>query len=327
MNIKKILLSVVVIGAVSALAIGGTIAYFSDTETSVGNTISAGVIDISVDGENPWSKKYSDGLQDLKPGEVKDIQFTVKNEGQNPVVLRKMVSVTATADGVTTEPECQEAAGTWDGAAKTCAGGTQNNDLSKAMIYSMTITPEGGSPIVIIPETADVRVNEVASLWVPLGTVPAGKTLTVKQSYRLAAATTNWAQGDSMTFDMTLYAEQKAGEGTPTSVGVVVDNKSGDPDWYSVTDGKLGILNRDGTSYAFNAFGLTASQPYHLVYATTPFSTFTLLAAGTSDASGNLTLSGTNLPASLNGKIWLLSGASGWGTTSENLWEANLINY
>ena len=46
---KKIILSLSVIGVVAAIAVGGTIAYFSDTETSVGNTFTAGTIDISLD--------------------------------------------------------------------------------------------------------------------------------------------------------------------------------------------------------------------------------------------------------------------------------------
>lgn len=49
---KKILISLSVIGAVAAIAVGGTIAYFSDTETSTGNTFTAGELDLKfqVDG-------------------------------------------------------------------------------------------------------------------------------------------------------------------------------------------------------------------------------------------------------------------------------------
>jgi len=46
---KKILISLSIIGAVAAIAIGGTVAYFSDTETSTGNTFTAGSIDLKVD--------------------------------------------------------------------------------------------------------------------------------------------------------------------------------------------------------------------------------------------------------------------------------------
>lgn len=46
---KKILLSLGTIGIVAAVVIGATTAYFSDTETSTGNTFSAGEIDLKID--------------------------------------------------------------------------------------------------------------------------------------------------------------------------------------------------------------------------------------------------------------------------------------
>jgi len=45
---KKILLSVVTIGVVGAIAAGATSAYFSDTETSTGNTFTAGTLDLKL---------------------------------------------------------------------------------------------------------------------------------------------------------------------------------------------------------------------------------------------------------------------------------------
>jgi predicted ribosomally synthesized peptide with SipW-like signal peptide len=49
---KKILLSLLSIGAVAAVAVYATGAYFSDTETSVGNTFIAGDIDLQIDNES-----------------------------------------------------------------------------------------------------------------------------------------------------------------------------------------------------------------------------------------------------------------------------------
>jgi len=46
---KKILISISVIGVVAALAIGATVAFFNDTETSEGNIFTAGSIDLKVD--------------------------------------------------------------------------------------------------------------------------------------------------------------------------------------------------------------------------------------------------------------------------------------
>jgi predicted ribosomally synthesized peptide with SipW-like signal peptide len=46
---KKILMSVAVIGFVGAIAAGATGAFFSDTETSTGNTFTAGSLDLKID--------------------------------------------------------------------------------------------------------------------------------------------------------------------------------------------------------------------------------------------------------------------------------------
>lgn len=48
MSYKRILLSVSMIAFVGALVVGATGAFFSDTETSTGNTFTAGAIDLQV---------------------------------------------------------------------------------------------------------------------------------------------------------------------------------------------------------------------------------------------------------------------------------------
>ena len=46
---KKILLSLSVVAAVAVVVVGATTAFFSDTETSTGNTFTAGELDLLVD--------------------------------------------------------------------------------------------------------------------------------------------------------------------------------------------------------------------------------------------------------------------------------------
>ena len=52
---KKIIMSLSVIAAVSAAVVGGTGAFFSDTETSTGNTFTAGAIDLKVDSQQRYN--------------------------------------------------------------------------------------------------------------------------------------------------------------------------------------------------------------------------------------------------------------------------------
>jgi len=72
---KKILKSLVVIGGILAITAGATSSYFSDTEKSEGNTLSAGVLDLKIkDGDEGWG----DGVvgtwtaEDIKPGDEYD---------------------------------------------------------------------------------------------------------------------------------------------------------------------------------------------------------------------------------------------------------------
>ena len=90
---KRILLSLMTIAVVAAVGIGAARAYFSDTETSVGNTINAGTIDIAVDGDNPWTKTYTEQWSDMKPSYDRTMTFPIKNVGENPLVLWKRIEI------------------------------------------------------------------------------------------------------------------------------------------------------------------------------------------------------------------------------------------
>lgn len=64
---KKVLLSLFVITAVATLAVGSTRALFSDTEDVLGNTVSAGSLDLTVNGEN-GEITYTFNAENMAPG-------------------------------------------------------------------------------------------------------------------------------------------------------------------------------------------------------------------------------------------------------------------
>ena len=72
---KKIIISLCVMGVVAAVVVTGTTAYFSDTETSTGNTFTAGSIDLKIDNECHWSGG------ETCPWEVSDWSETDLEEG------------------------------------------------------------------------------------------------------------------------------------------------------------------------------------------------------------------------------------------------------
>lgn len=58
---KKILISLSIMGAVAAVVVGATTAFFSDTETSTGNTFTAGAIDLKIDNTSYLNGVLQDG--------------------------------------------------------------------------------------------------------------------------------------------------------------------------------------------------------------------------------------------------------------------------
>lgn len=120
----KILISGAVILAAAALIIGGTFAFFSDTETSTGNVLAAGAIDLQIDNESyvtdvngvlvaspNTSWELSDltvekffNFTDLKPGDIGEdtISLHVNN---NDAWVCAAARVTENADVDCTDPE------------------------------------------------------------------------------------------------------------------------------------------------------------------------------------------------------------------------------
>ena len=146
---KKIIISLSVIAAVAAIAIGGTIAYFSDTETSTGNTFTAGEIDLTVDNtsyrsDDNGDMKLSEGttwrelkdleggdlffdFADLKPGDLGEDTVSL-HINSNDAWLCATIDITANDDVTCTEPEL--------GDDSTCdASGSFNGELARDLNF------------------------------------------------------------------------------------------------------------------------------------------------------------------------------------------------
>ena len=353
---KKILISLSVIGIVAAVAIGGTVAYFSDTETSTGNTFSTGVIDINIDGQNYWRESWA--IEDMKPCETGYINFEIRNPGDNPVNVWKTIKNITTDDGKITEPECEHGGGVWDYNNQACdisGGYTPKHDLHGWMNYDLSvIVPIVNNPNdwyqTIYEDSDDKRISQINGQRIFLGMIPADGTMEVTQSYHLIPETTNWAQADTMTFDIEIYAEQLKGE-------LVLENKTGDPDWKIKEDSTNGTLTYNLTSptfdYTFEATGLLINGGYSLIYYADPWpgigdpnpigaliATFTAVNGDISSISGSIELD-RNLPEKGSdqnypegAKIWLVPstdytkdiGMTAWNPDNY-LFETALITY
>ena len=123
---KSILLSLALIGVVGAIATGATISYFSDTETSTGNTFTAGAIDLTIDNESyvtnnegvlvespntSWGLDDLTGqlffdFSDLKPGDIGEDTISL-HVNSNDAWACMSVAITGTPENNQSEPEAQ----------------------------------------------------------------------------------------------------------------------------------------------------------------------------------------------------------------------------
>ena len=346
---KKILLSVAIIGAVAAIVIGATTAYFSDTETSTGNTFTAGTIDIAIDGTNPWTGKYNIG--DLKPGETGNINFDIQNVGTNPVNVSKNLSnwnestgstgyPCANAGDVSSEPEC---------VAAQANSNVDKNDVQSQLVYDLSVKVyrnAGESNLIwwqaIYTDADGKSISQIypnANTYVALGMIPVGGHMKVTQSYHFNANAGNEYQGDALSFDITIKGDQLLQANGAT---VTLENKGGAPDW-KILDGNDGIngvltYNTMGATfdYAFSAH-VTQNGAYTLIYPG-PSGDYPCVGSkviGSGIASGGaINFNGSvDLGSIANGKVWLVPSADYNGTimtnwhNDQNLYETALINY
>lgn len=312
---RSILFSLLLISAVVAVIAGATTAYFSDTETGTG-TFSAGVIDIAVDGDNPWEGDFT--MADLKPSETDYVNFTIQNPNENPVVVWKHIGNVATSGGA--HPESEWAADPDD----------EINHIHRVTNYDLMV-----DDTVIFADADNLTVHDIRSMWMPLGCILPGGSLDVEQSYHMRGEDTgNWAQGDVMTFDIDLYAEQLLGTGPgQLSYKLFLDNKTGEEDWCFIADGTWGIFTWSSPG-ELTAQGLTPSTDYTLITYPDPWpgSGLVEICSGTSDANGDLSLSPCDPPPGYEGKIWLVLSSDvgagemiGWHP-DDYLFEANLVS-
>lgn len=341
-KMKKIIFSLAMIAAVAAIAVGGTMAYFSDTETTTGNTFTAGTIDIDIDGENAWTSHYDIG--DLKPGEVGYINFEINNVGKNPVniskTLKTIVGTGGDANydcnnrGVSSEPECE------------VEGGTAIDNIQTQIVYDLSVEVYVGGNLIwwqtIYSEEDNQSIANVygpqGGDYVDLGMIPVGGYMLVTQSYHFSALAGNEYQGDGLTFDIEIKADQMAQEDGYTTVAL--ENKDGAPDWNIIEDGVEGTLSykTKGAEFVYTFTGdVNVEGNYTLLYVgpTNDYPATSSVVLGTaSSASLAITISGQVATGDIiNGKIWLIPTSSYVGGVMTSwpeaniLFETGLINY
>ena len=92
---RKVALTAAAVAMVGTLAVGGTLAWFTDTETAT-NVVTTGNVDITLDedgGDDGVADKDGLKYEDVMPGDVFDKKVTIGNEG-NDAYVRATIEVT-----------------------------------------------------------------------------------------------------------------------------------------------------------------------------------------------------------------------------------------
>jgi len=96
---KKILISLSVIGLVAAIVVGGTWAYFSDTEESTGNTFSSGTMDFRIARPGDTAHRIFN-VSNLKPGQVVTGYLAVVNDSTEGLDMKWEAWIPDFSDGL-----------------------------------------------------------------------------------------------------------------------------------------------------------------------------------------------------------------------------------
>lgn len=225
---KKILLSLAMIAMVSAVAVGATKAYFSDTETVLGNTFAAGKLDLELGAGNPIPFSVSN----LVPGQSGTGKVTLTNttgsiDGDLDVKIANFVQ---SEGGPLTEPEISagdyENGGDLDlsfvivGYLDVNRDGTFNaGDIQLAYNGQKAVYPGfwGG---IFDGHYAPVSGNLVG--WNDIMTMTAGQSVDLVLMWQLPTTWTypvynqNIVQTDTLGFDVLTSLEQVGGSGGVT---------------------------------------------------------------------------------------------------------------
>jgi len=215
---KKILASMVIIAVASMLLGAGTVAYFSDTETSTGNTFTVStespnlIVWWPVPPYNIEATKYDDesgkplptlfDVSDLEPGDSGETRCHVNNIGDVDGILYFNIISIVNNENTCIDPE-QKA-----GDDPTSAEGELGEHLLITVLYG---DENPGSPYYTAID--NVPLNDLEDNPQELGElVFEGQGLDGKDiiiQWTLPTSTTSIVQSDTVTFDIVFILNQK----------------------------------------------------------------------------------------------------------------------
>jgi len=225
---RRILASFMVIGLVAAGAGLSTTALFNDTETSADNQFTAGELDLRVDWEESYNGEHVEtqeltndpgtifDFEDLKPGDYGEATVSLHLE-DNPGWIWMKLNQTSNWDNACTEPE--------HNAEGTCGSEGELDEELEFTIWS----DDGDNELqedekVIFEGTAEELEEKSTSEGILLDgnssteetePFPGAETGYIGVKWNLPLDTGNRIQGDSVSYDVTFYTEQRRHNDNP----------------------------------------------------------------------------------------------------------------
>lgn len=196
---RKVLGGLASIGAASAAAGAGTMAYFSDTEDSTGNTVSAGTLNLNATDTADGMATTTVNIDDVAPGDSNSGSSTLKNTGSIAGSVDLVFGSASNSEG--NNPE-----------AETDPDGDSNGDLGENLqveVYVGSTLVRGDFNASSPPTFNDVFDNSEANSNVALG---AGSSKDLTISWNLPSSVGNEIQGDSVSGDITIELNQTDGQ-------------------------------------------------------------------------------------------------------------------
>lgn len=199
---NRVLLGIMTIVLVCALIGGGVYAYFSDIETSTGNTFTSGTLDLNLDGGNTNVVKFT--VSAVKPGDSGAGTWTVANVGTIDGYL-DLETIGATEDiGTTTDPELVDEPTHAD-----------TNQLGTYLLGHLFIDTnndgnwDAGETDIFGTNASPAAINTVSANYSIGLSLANGGSNYVTLAWSVAGSADNRIQGDSVTLGMTFELQQR----------------------------------------------------------------------------------------------------------------------
>jgi len=218
--VKKILISLMTLVVVAGMIGGGAFAYFSDTETSTGNTFTAGTLDLKIDADPlPGTPDWVDdpnvpnvndlavllGIEDtvnkMKPGDTDGIIIGIKNAGSIDGIADLHIKNVVNKDNGCTEPEADVP----DCSCGPDDGGELGANVLVTILYNgAPVSYEAsGDPVLADTPLDDLECNNII-----LGALDANATGAITMTFTIPGTVGNIIQSDSVEFDVEFSLDQ-----------------------------------------------------------------------------------------------------------------------